>query len=135
MRPVTDAGPAGRLVAYHNKAEIYGILFKTAAETLLRRDADPGHLGARIGLTAALHTRGPALTHHPHLHMIVPGGGISPDGELWVSCRPGFFGDLLHLADAQAFASLTRCAGNGLLIDNSLNYEGLRRMNPMEKGY
>jgi hypothetical protein len=53
--------------------------------------ADPKHLGARIGITSVLHTWGSALTHHPHLHMIVPGGGISPDGERWVSCRPGFF--------------------------------------------
>ncbi len=78
-------------IAYQNKTEIYGILFKAAAETLLRIAADPKHLGARIGLTAVLHTWGSALTHHPHLHCIVPGGGISLDGERWISCRPGFF--------------------------------------------
>jgi hypothetical protein len=78
-------------IAYQNKAEIYGILFKAAAETLLRIAADPKHLGARIGMTAVLHTWGSAMTHHPHLHWIVPGGGISPDGKEWVSCRPGFF--------------------------------------------
>ena len=78
-------------IAYHNKAEIYAILFKAAAETLIAIAADPRHLGARIGLTAVLHTWGSALTHHPHVHMIVPGGGISLDGERWVSCRPGFF--------------------------------------------
>jgi hypothetical protein len=78
-------------IAYHNKAEIYAILFKTAAETLITIAADPRHLGARIGLTAVLHTWGSALTHHPHLHCIVPGGGLSLDGERWVSCRPGFF--------------------------------------------
>ncbi len=78
-------------IAYHNKAEIYAILFKAAAETLITIAADPRHLGARIGLTAVLHTWGSALTHHPHVHMIVPGGGISLDGERWISCRPGFF--------------------------------------------
>jgi len=78
-------------IAYQNKAEIYAILFKAAAETLITIAADPKHLGARIGLTAVLHTWGSALTHHPHVHMIVPGGGISLDGTRWVSCRPGFF--------------------------------------------
>jgi len=78
-------------IAYHNKAAIYGILFKAAAETLITIAADPKHLGARIGLTAVLHTWGSALTHHPHVHCIVPGGGLSPDGERWISCRPGFF--------------------------------------------
>ena len=78
-------------IAYHNKAVIYDILFKAASETLLSIAADPKHLGARIGMTAVLHTWGSALTHHPHVHIIVPGGGISPDGERWVSCRPGFF--------------------------------------------
>jgi hypothetical protein len=78
-------------IAYHNKATIYGILFKAAAETLITIAADPAHLGARIGMTAVLHTWGSALTHHPHVHMVVPGGGISPDGGRWVSCRPGFF--------------------------------------------
>jgi predicted Zn-ribbon and HTH transcriptional regulator len=120
-------------IAYQNKAEIYGILFKAAAQTLITIAADPKHLGARIGLTAVLHTWGSALTHHPHVHCIVPGGGISLDGERWISCRPGFFlpvrvlsrlfrrlfleklvaaheagrlsffGNLRHLADSQAF--------------------------------
>ncbi len=121
-------------IAYHNKAAVYGILFKAAAQTLITIAADPKHLGARLGLTAVLHTWGSALTHHPHVHCIVPGGGISPDGSHWVSCRPGFFlsvrvlsrlfrrlfleklvaaheagrlrffGALRHLADSQAFA-------------------------------
>ena len=78
-------------IAYQNKAVLYTILFKAAAETLIAIAADPKHLGARIGLTAVLHTWGSALTHHPHVHVIVPGGGLSPDGERWVSCRPGFF--------------------------------------------
>ena len=121
-------------IAYHNKAVIYDILFKAAAETLITIAADPRHLGARVGLTSVLHTWGSALTHHPHVHCIVPGGGISPDGARWIACRPGFFlpvrvlsrlfrrlfldklaaahntgrlhffGDHGHLADAQAFA-------------------------------
>ena len=85
-------------IAYQNKAEIYAILFKAAAETLITIAADPKHLGARIGLTAVLHTWGSALTHHPHVHCIVPGGGLSlacpgqrSGDERWISCRPGFF--------------------------------------------
>ncbi len=80
-----------RQIAYHNKALVYGLLFTAAAETLLTLAADPKHLGARIGLTLVLHTWGSALTHHPHVHGIVPGGGISLDGQRWVACRPGFF--------------------------------------------
>ena len=78
-------------IAWQNKAVVYGMLFKAAAETLVTIAADPKHLGARIGLTAVLHTWGSALTHHPHVHIIVPGGGISPDGERWIACRDGFF--------------------------------------------
>ena len=78
-------------IAYHNKAVIYRLLFKAAAETLLTIAADPKHLGARIGVTAVLHTWGSALTHHPHLHCIVPGGGLSLDGSRWVACKAGFF--------------------------------------------
>jgi len=78
-------------IAFQNKAVVYDILFKATSETLLTIAADPKHLGARIGLTAVLHTWGSALTHHPHLHCIVPGGGLSSDGQRWVSCRPRFF--------------------------------------------
>jgi hypothetical protein len=78
-------------IAYQNKAAIYDTLFKASAETLITIAADPKHLGARVGVTSVLHTWGSALTHHPHVHMIVPGGGISLDGNKWVSCRPGFF--------------------------------------------
>jgi hypothetical protein len=78
-------------IAYQNKAAIYDLLFKASAETLITIAADPRHLGARVGVTSVLHTWGSALTHHPHVHMIVPGGGISLDGSKWVSCRPGFF--------------------------------------------
>jgi hypothetical protein len=78
-------------IAYTNKAVIYEALFKAASETLITIAADPKHLGARIGLTAVLHTWGSALTHHPHVHCIVPGGGLSSDGTRWIAFRPGFF--------------------------------------------
>ena len=121
-------------IAYYNKAVIYGLLFEVAAETLRTIAADPKHLGARIGATLVLHTWGSALTHHPHVHGVVPGGGLSLDGQRWVSCRPGFFlpvrvlsrlfrrrfleelakvhragrlkffGEFAHLADTTAFA-------------------------------
>ena len=77
-------------IAYQNKAVIYNLLFKASAETLITVAADPKHL-ARVGILSVLHTWGSALTHHPHLHMIVPGGGIALDGKRWLSCRPGFF--------------------------------------------
>ena len=78
-------------IAYQNKALVYDLLFKASAETLITIAADPKHLGARIGISSVLHTWGSALTHHPHLHMIVPGGGIALDDTRWVSCRLGFF--------------------------------------------
>ena len=120
-------------IAYQNKAAIYGLLFDLAAEVLLTIASDAKHLGARIGATLVLHTWGSALTHHPHVHGIVPGGGLTPDGTRWVACRPGFFlpvrvisrlfrrrfleelqrlhaagklkfyGELAHLAEARAF--------------------------------
>jgi hypothetical protein len=78
-------------IAFQNKAVVYDLLFKTAAETLTAIAADPKHLGARVDLTAVLHTWGSALTHHPHVHVIVPGGGLSPDGSRWIACKFGFF--------------------------------------------
>ena len=78
-------------IAYYNKAVVYRLLFEVAGETLSTIAADPKHLGAQIGATLVLHTWGSALTHHPHVHGIVPGGGISKDGERWVACRHGFF--------------------------------------------
>jgi Transposase zinc-binding domain/Putative transposase len=78
-------------IAYQNKARVYGLLFKAAAETLTTIAADRKHLGAKIGLTAVLHTWGQNLDHHPHVHCIVPGGGISPEGKRWVACKLGFF--------------------------------------------
>jgi hypothetical protein len=121
-------------IAYTNKAVIYDLLFKASSETLLTIAADPKHLGANIGITAVLHTWGSAMTHHPHVHMIVPGGGLSADGQHWIAARPTFFlpvfvlsklfrrlmleklvtahaagaltfyGTRAHLADAKAFA-------------------------------
>jgi hypothetical protein len=77
-------------IAFYNKALVYDLLFKAASETMLTIAADPKHLGARIGITAVLHTWGSAMTHHPHVHMIVPGGGIAPDVSRWISSRPAF---------------------------------------------
>ena len=121
-------------IAFQNKAIVYAILFRCAAETLATIAADPKHLGAQLGVTAVLHTWGQTLQHHPHIHGVVPGGGPSLDGTHWVACRPGFFlpvrvlsrlfrrlflqelqaafaagqlgffGDLVHLADPAAFA-------------------------------
>src|SRR5260221_1037136 len=122
-------------IAYQNKAVIYDLLFKASSETMLTIAADPKHLGARIGITSVLHSWGSAMTHHPHVHMIVPGGGLSMDDSRWISCKPNFllpvrvlsklfrrlllekllaahaagrlqfFGSHVHLADAKAFAA------------------------------
>jgi hypothetical protein len=127
-KPIAD-------IAYQNKAVVYDILLKVGAKTLITIAAEPKHLGARIGFTGVLHSWGSAMTHHPHVHWIVPGGGISPDGERWIACRPRFFlhvrvlsrlfrrlfleklcaahqaghlrffNDLAHLADRDAFAA------------------------------
>jgi hypothetical protein len=78
-------------IAYQNKARVYGILFRATAETLRVIAADPHHLGAEIGFFAVLHTWGQNLLHHPHLHCVVPGGGLAADGTRWMACRPGFF--------------------------------------------
>ena len=78
-------------IAYQNKKVVYGLLFRAAAETLRTIAADPQHLGAQIGFFAVLHTWGQTLVHHPHLHCVVTGGGLSPDGSRWIPCRPGFF--------------------------------------------
>jgi hypothetical protein len=78
-------------IAFQNKATVYGILFRAAAKTLRTIAADPRHLGAQIGLVAVLHTWGQNLHHHPHVHCLVPGGGLSPDGMRWIACRRGFF--------------------------------------------
>ena len=78
-------------IAYWNKQAVYGLLFKASAETVMTIAADPKRMGAKVGMTSVLHTWGSAMTHHPHVHMIVPGGGLSPDGSRWIGCRPGFF--------------------------------------------
>ena len=98
-----------RDIAYQNKRVIYDLLMKAAAETTLTIAADPKHLGARIGITAVLHTWGSALTHHPHVHMIVRGGGIAPDGTRWISCRPSFLVHVLsRLFRGRLLAMLTQ---------------------------
>ena len=86
----TLPAPVGE-IAYQNPAVVYALLFKACAETLHTIAADPQHLGARIGFIAVLHTWGSAMTHHPHLHCIVPGGGLSPEGTQWIACKRGFF--------------------------------------------
>ncbi|MDO7723257.1 MAG: IS91 family transposase [Loktanella sp.] len=78
-------------IAFQNKATVYGLLFKASSETLRIIAADPKHLGAKIGMTSVLHTWGSAMAHNPHVHVIVPGGGLSRDGKRWKNCRPGFF--------------------------------------------
>jgi len=78
-------------IAYWNKRAVYGLLFRASSETVMTVAADPRHLGARVGMTSVLHTWGSAMTHHPHVHMIVPGGGLSLDGTRWIGCKPGFF--------------------------------------------
>jgi hypothetical protein len=78
-------------IAFYNKETVYGMLFRTAAETLITIARDPKHLGAEIGFFSILHTWGQNLLHHPHVHCVVPGGGLSPDYERWISCKPGFF--------------------------------------------
>ncbi|MEP5762611.1 MAG: IS91 family transposase [Litoreibacter sp.] len=122
-------------IAYWNKRAVYGLLFKASAETVTTIAADPKRLGAKVGMTSVLHTWGSAMTHHLHIHMIVPGGGLSPDGKTWIACKPGFllhvrvlsrlfrrlfiegllalhragdlsfFGDLIGLSEPQAFAA------------------------------
>lgn len=78
-------------IAYWNPRAVYGLLFRASAKTVMTVAADPKRLGTKVGMTSVLHTWGSALTHHPHIHMIVPGGGLSVDGTKWVACRPGFF--------------------------------------------
>ena len=98
-------------IAYQNKAQIYGLLFKAASDTMLAIAANPKHLGAKVGITAVLHTWGSAMTHHPHLHMIVTGGGVSPDGSRWIPSRPDY------LVPVEVLAALFRGRMLGLLID------------------
>ena len=105
-------------IAYQNKAVIYNLLFKVAAETMRTIAADPAHLGARIGITAVLHTWGSAMMHHPHVHMIVSGGGISRDGSRWVSCRRRF------LLPVRVLSELFR----GLMLEKLLTAHAARKL-------
>jgi hypothetical protein len=95
-------------IALHNKPMVYDLLFRAASETMRTIAADPKHLGARIGITAVLHTWGSAMTHHPHVHMIVPGGGIALDGTRWMSSRPAFLLPVRVLAKLFRRLFLTR---------------------------
>ena len=95
-------------IAFHNKAVVYDLLFRAASETMLTIAADPRHLGARIGVTAVLHTWGSSMRRHPHIHMIVPGGGFSLDGERWVTSRPAFLLPVRVLANLFRRLFLTR---------------------------
>ena len=98
-------------IAYQNKAVIYALLFKAASDTTLTIAADPKHLGAKIGITAVLHTWGSAMTHHPHVHMIVTGGGISPDGSRWISSQPDY------LVPVEVLSALYRGRMLGMLLE------------------
>jgi len=132
------------VIGYQNKEVVYGLLFEATAETLKKIAGDPKHLGAEIGFTAVLHTWGQTLTHHPHVHCIVPGGGLSADGESWIACRPDyflpervlshlfrrlfleklvaahedqrlkFFSDLAHLAEKSAFSHYLARSGGSI---------------------
>ena len=107
-----------RDIAYQNKRVVYDLLMKAAAETTLTIAADKKHLGAKIGITAVLHTWGSALVHHPHVHMIVPGGGLSMDGSRWISCRPRFLANvkvLSRLFRGRLLAMLVDAHGEGRL--------------------
>jgi len=129
-------------IAFHNKALVYDLLFKAASETMTTIAADPKHLGARIGITAVLHTWGSAMTHHPHIHMIVPGGGLSSDGNRWVSLRPAFLlpvrvlGKLfrrLFLTRLMALYNAGRLAFFGSLAHLSDRRAFLRHLSPVRK--
>jgi hypothetical protein len=102
-------------IAYQNKAAIYGILCKASAEATLTIAADPKRLGARIGITAVLHTWGSAMTHHPHVHMIVPGGGLSADGGSWIAGEPRFFLPVRVLSRLPR--PCARCGGRMIVIE------------------
>lgn len=129
-------------IAFSNKAMLYDLLFKTAAETMLAIAADPKHLGARIGITAVLHTWGSALTHHPHIHMIVPGGGMTPDCKRWIASRPAFLlpvrvlGALfrrLFLIRLLKLYDAGRLAFFGKLVDLTHRRAFLRYLSPLRK--
>src|SRR5271166_6517990 len=109
-------------IAFQNKAPVYALLMRTAAEALMTLGADPKHLGAQTGLLAVLHTWGQTLTHHPHVHCVVPGGGLSADGRRWISCRPNFF--LPVHALARLFRRLFLAALEKAFQDGGLHFFG-----------
>jgi hypothetical protein len=118
-------------IALQNKKVMYGILFRASSETLKTIAADPKHLGAEIGFLSVLHTWGQTLMHHPHIHCIVPGGGLSPDGTQWVSCPAGFFLSVRVLSEVfrGKFIEMTRRA----LADGELRFHGdLDRLNSLD---
>jgi hypothetical protein len=130
-------------IAYQNKAAVYALLFTAAAEALTTIAADPKHLGADIGVTAVLHTWGQNLDHHPHVHCIVPGGGISPDGTRWVHCRPGFFLPVrvlsrlfrrLFLTGIEALHAAGKLSFFGELAELSMARAFRARLAPLRKG-
>jgi len=129
-------------IAFQNKVAVYNLLFRAASETMLTIAADPKPLGARIGISAVLHTWGSALTHHPHVHMIVPGGGIAPDGKRWVPARPAFLlpvrvlGKLfrrLFLTRLTALHDAGRLAFFGSLTPVADRRAFLRHLSPVRK--
>ena len=129
-------------IAFHNKALVYDLLFRAAAETMMTIAADPKHLGARIGITAVLHTWGSTLTHHPHVHMIVSGGGIAHDGSRWISSRPAFLlpvrvlGKLfrrLFLTRLIALHDAGRLAFFGSMAELAEKRAFLRHLSPVRK--
>jgi hypothetical protein len=129
-------------IAFHNKAVVYDLLFRAAADTMMTIAADPRHLGARIGITAVLHTWGSAMTHHPHIHMIVPGGGISLDGERWISSRARFLLPVrvlaklfrrLFLDNLQQLNTAGRLQFFGDLVGLSERRAFLRHLAPLRK--
>jgi hypothetical protein len=109
-------------IAFHNKRTVYGILFRAVSETLLTIARDPRHLGAEIGFFAILHTWGQNLRHHPHLHCVVPGGGLSPDQTRWIACRPGFFLPVRVLS--RLFRRLLLEALDKAFVDGKLSFFG-----------
>jgi hypothetical protein len=129
-------------IAFQNKGMVYGLLFQAASETMTTIAADPKHLGARIGITAVLHTWGSAMTHHPHIHMIVPGGGLSPDGNRWISSRLAFLlpvrvlGKLfrrLFLTRLMALYEAGRLAFHGSMAHLGDRRAYLRHLSPVRK--
>ena len=137
---VFTVAPAVAKVAAQNKAVVYGLLFRTVADTLRTIAADPRHLGTEIGFFAVLHTWGQTLVHYPHLHCVIPGGSLANDGSGWIACRPGFFtaGPVLpatsrnmHIAPPQSVIQMSPyCAMFGGLNEEGFSRRGTIRRSP-----